>query len=392
MEWMSQVEAFSSGEPVWHMHPVVFLDAISQTKKKEIIFPFKVKPKNDIEGVWKQYYWAASLSDSNASQAIFGRNRSGGSRKHAARDLYSEPLTEIVAISQGIVRSISTYYMGTWQITVEHTTADGRHFYIRYGEVDHSSIVVSNGEQVQQGAVLAKTGLMINSATGQPPGIIPGQTVYMLHFEYYPGNNDTPPPNNTPALPFKRRSDLRDPIEILREGYRNTFDEEQSKSDDRIPISELNVSDKGKAFIKGWESFSSIAYNDSEGFCTIGYGHLIARTKCENIGLPDELKNGITITEADDLFESRIPGFVSELKSSVSSDLHQYEFDAMISLLFNMGSMSKAPLLTAKLNQKNYAGAVDEFSDITNGGVSGLVKRRQKERSLFLQGVYDYSH
>lgn len=28
LEWMSQVPEFSRGEPVWHMHPVVFLDAI----------------------------------------------------------------------------------------------------------------------------------------------------------------------------------------------------------------------------------------------------------------------------------------------------------------------------------------------------------------------------
>ncbi|MEJ5074930.1 glycoside hydrolase family 104 protein [Enterobacter ludwigii] len=28
LEWMSQVPEFSSGEPVWHMHPVVFLDAV----------------------------------------------------------------------------------------------------------------------------------------------------------------------------------------------------------------------------------------------------------------------------------------------------------------------------------------------------------------------------
>jgi predicted chitinase len=28
-EWMSQVEAFKSGEPVWHMHPVMFLGAIT---------------------------------------------------------------------------------------------------------------------------------------------------------------------------------------------------------------------------------------------------------------------------------------------------------------------------------------------------------------------------
>lgn len=29
VEWMSQVEAFKSGGPVWHMHPVMFLDAIA---------------------------------------------------------------------------------------------------------------------------------------------------------------------------------------------------------------------------------------------------------------------------------------------------------------------------------------------------------------------------
>ncbi|VEA72975.1 Predicted chitinase [Serratia rubidaea] len=31
MEWMSQVEPFSSGQAVWHMHPVMFLDALSST-------------------------------------------------------------------------------------------------------------------------------------------------------------------------------------------------------------------------------------------------------------------------------------------------------------------------------------------------------------------------
>jgi len=34
MEWMSQVPEFSSGEPVWHMHPVVFLDALRKQKKQ----------------------------------------------------------------------------------------------------------------------------------------------------------------------------------------------------------------------------------------------------------------------------------------------------------------------------------------------------------------------
>ncbi|WP_320723179.1 hypothetical protein [Enterobacter sp. 262D3] len=34
LEWMSQVPEFSRGEPVWHMHPVVFLEALRKQKKQ----------------------------------------------------------------------------------------------------------------------------------------------------------------------------------------------------------------------------------------------------------------------------------------------------------------------------------------------------------------------
>ncbi|MCP5592251.1 lysozyme, partial [Klebsiella pneumoniae] len=77
-------------------------------------------------------------------------------------------------------------------------------------------------------------------------------------------------------------------------------------------------------------------YNDSEGYCTIGYGHLIARRKCEDIVLSDEFKDGITRARADELFEERLPTYVNELKSSVTVNLYQYEFDALVSLLFNL--------------------------------------------------------
>ena len=36
MEWMSRVDGFSSGKPVWHMHPVVFLDAINVVSEYEV--------------------------------------------------------------------------------------------------------------------------------------------------------------------------------------------------------------------------------------------------------------------------------------------------------------------------------------------------------------------
>ncbi|CCP01868.1 hypothetical protein BN439_0779 [Erwinia amylovora Ea644] len=45
MEWMSRVEPFTSGKAVWHMHPVMFLDAIGANDEGvtyiqlKIIFP-----------------------------------------------------------------------------------------------------------------------------------------------------------------------------------------------------------------------------------------------------------------------------------------------------------------------------------------------------------------
>ncbi|EOF6573154.1 M23 family metallopeptidase [Salmonella enterica] len=173
LEWMSGVVPFNEDKPVWHFHPVVFLDALSKKKLSRIIFPLKIKPSNDKDGKWKNYYWAAALTDRNASQAIFGRNRNNGNRKHAARDLYTEPKAEVVSVCNGIVRNISHYYYSTWQVTVEHTTTDGHHFYARYGEVDPTSILVKVNDHIIQGKIIAKTGLLIEPGTGRHIVVIP---------------------------------------------------------------------------------------------------------------------------------------------------------------------------------------------------------------------------
>ncbi|TRX73467.1 glycoside hydrolase family protein [Pseudomonas mangiferae] len=73
----------------------------------------------------------------------------------------------------------------------------------------------------------------------------------------------------------------------------------------RTDINELRL--EGKSIIKAWEVFSPRAYNDAKGYCTIGYGELIAKDRCERITLPPEYRNGITPQQADQLFEKRIP-------------------------------------------------------------------------------------
>ncbi|OCG12285.1 M23 family metallopeptidase [Gilliamella apicola] len=191
----------------------------------EIIFPLKSKPINNFDQRFgANYNWTK-----NNNQTGFGTVRSKGIRKHAARDLYTKPYTEIVAICDGTVLQTSEFYSETNQITVKHKTKSGRQFIIRYGEVDPKSIKVKQGDFVKQGTVLAKTGFLHNKETKKPEVVKNGTIIYMLHFEYYSNVGELnlkKPLTDKSRLPFQRREDLLDPLEILIEGYRNTFGSE----------------------------------------------------------------------------------------------------------------------------------------------------------------------
>lgn len=191
------------------------------TKTKPVIFPLLVKPENDKEETWgKSYYWAA---DQGSNMTTFNSNRSKGRRKHAGRDLYTQPKTTIVAIADGIVLKTAPFYAQTDYIAVHHTTNDGREFIINYGEVDPSTKTVKEGDKVTQGKKLGVTGHL------QGITVISGHTIYMIHFEHYSGSLGFDMDKNhilTGNNKYSRRGDLIDSVDILEEGYRNTFGED----------------------------------------------------------------------------------------------------------------------------------------------------------------------
>ena len=168
----------------------------------------------------------------------------------------------------------------------------------------------------------------------------------------------------------------------------------------RVDPKTLKTSAKGISFIKEWEGFEEHAYNDALGYCTIGYGHLIAKKKCEDIMLASEFKDGISKAKANELFLKRLPSFEKAVQRDITVPLYQYEFDALVSLLFNTGSnflniggAGKGETKIKKhINARQYAKGADEMKDVTNGGLSGLVKRRNSEIKLFKTNVYDASH
>ena len=372
----------------------------AQQATPPIIFPLRKRPLNDKLGSYGEgngdYTWNKGLGDGGSLAPRYGSSRSGGKRLHAGRDLYVEKYAEIVAIAPGVVLRCAPFYSQTDQITIHHTTSDGRQYIVRYGEVDPGSILVRVGDRVEQGQLIAKSGVLIN-ANGSLMIVAKGKNVSMLHFETYSGNlgyTNEPALTDSRANRFQRRSDLIDPLSILEEGYRATFLDAPpvQQSDDRKPISQLSTSDTGKEFIRGWEGVLRdtsgqrvLYYDDSKNFCTVGWGHLIAEKSCSEMGFISRVSS-IPQTEGLALFDQDVELHEARVKAKINVPLHQHEFDALVSLAFNLGSLTKTPKLCQKLNERDYAGAPSEFLDIENRS------RRRSEFDLFKTAVYNWRH
>ncbi len=161
---------------------------------------------------------------------------------HASRDLYTDVYNDtgiysflssknyVVAVSDGEVLSTGSFYAGTDVVTVKHTTCDGRSFIIRYGELDKSSIKVKQGDKIKQGQVIGRPGFLHKTDDEGniiPIDVIADKIVFMLHLEYFTDSSSDEVfskafSNNR----YDRRSDIKDSLEVLEEGYKNSFGEQ----------------------------------------------------------------------------------------------------------------------------------------------------------------------
>lgn len=141
----------------------------------------------------------------------------------------------------------------------------------------------------------------------------------------------------------------------------------------------LNPSNWLLSYIKSKEKFRPTAYlptrNDK---LTIGYGH----TK--------GVKQGDTCTQAmADLFlRNDLDDAVGTINRLVAVDLRQNQFDALCSLVFNIGdSAFQASHLLKHVNAQQWDAAADEFPKWDHQGsqeLEGLRIRRNEERAVFL--------
>ncbi len=132
---------------------------------------------------------------------------------------------------------------------------------------------------------------------------------------------------------------------------------------------------------KSFEGCRLIAYQDSVGVWTIGYGH----TAGVHAGMV------ITQEQAEAFLLADLKISVTAVESLVHTPLTVEEESALVDLVFNIGSgnFSHSTLLKL-LNAGDYSSAALEFDkwDRAGGNVlAGLLRRRQAETDMFKKGI-----
>ncbi|MDI3304656.1 MAG: lysozyme [Burkholderia multivorans] len=139
----------------------------------------------------------------------------------------------------------------------------------------------------------------------------------------------------------------------------------------------LQYSKTGQDLTEQFEGCRLVAYQDTRGVWTIGYGHTTG------------VHAGMTCTQAqaEQWLLEDIQYAVNAVKHYVTVALTQGEFDALVDFVFNVGVGNFAgSTLLRKLNAGDYAGAAHEFErwDMAGGKhIAGLLRRRIAEENEF---------
>ena len=139
----------------------------------------------------------------------------------------------------------------------------------------------------------------------------------------------------------------------------------------------MKTSEKGIALITAFEGFSPKACKcvSTEKYYTIGYGHYGKDVKATDI---------ITKEKATELLKSDLTTFEKKVMRYDSIyHYNQNEFDALVSFAYNVGSIDGL----TKNGTRTKAEITKFWTLYTKSGgrvLAGLVKRRDKEKKLFL--------
>jgi lysozyme len=144
------------------------------------------------------------------------------------------------------------------------------------------------------------------------------------------------------------------------------------------------MSNEGIAMLIAFEGERLVVYKDPVGLPTFGVGHLV--TPAEKAEFPVGKK--ITRKVSREYLRNDLAKFENCVNSLVDVPITQNQFDAMVSLAFNIGQAGfKRSSVLRHLNNRKYSKAADAFLAWNKAGgrvLQGLTRRRETERSVFL--------
>jgi len=156
----------------------------------------------------------------------------------------------------------------------------------------------------------------------------------------------------------------------------------------------MRTSEFGRRLIKEHEGLRLSRYKDPVGKDTIGWGHLIREA--------DNIQNEITLEEAESLLDADLLNAEGDVHKLVTVELNQKQFDALVSLVFNIGggalagSRKTLPIINSgeysKVPQAIMSWNKGRKKDPISGTMKlvelpGLTRRRKAEAALFAEGT-----
>ena len=153
---------------------------------------------------------------------------------------------------------------------------------------------------------------------------------------------------------------------------------------DEIQVKGMKVDAAGVQLISDFEDLRLTAYDDGVGVWTIGWGTTVYPNG-------QKVKKGdkITLEQAKQYKAYDLARFEKAVNDAVKVPLNQNQFNALVSLAYNIGEKAfTGSTLVKRLNEGNYKAAADQFLVWVNAGgkrMQGLVNRRNKEREVFLK-------
>jgi GH24 family phage-related lysozyme (muramidase) len=143
---------------------------------------------------------------------------------------------------------------------------------------------------------------------------------------------------------------------------------------------EVGIQTSTIELIKRFEGVRNQAYDDGYGNMTIGVGHLIKSNEAHLYYAT------LSTQQIYSLLRDDMGPCEGVIKSQVTQPLTQGQFDALMSLCFNIGHDNfKRSHTMRHLNDGNYMLAAKSMLNWDNP--KSLTKRRHKEHKLFINGA-----